>query len=243
MAKETIFGRITRLAKANINALIDKAEDPEKMLEQMIRDYTNAIRDAEAATAQTIGNLRLAEKDHEEYVAEAASNGTKALAASNKADEYRAAGNIAEADKFDNLAKLALNKQLQAEKSAANLEPTIASQTQVVNQLKDGLEKMRTNLEEVKYKRDELAARHKTAQAQSQVNDALKAFNVLDPTSEFSRYEDKVRREEAKVLGQQEVAASSLDSQLSALDDLERDSAVADRFAALKAKNIPTTAA
>lgn len=243
MAKETIFGRITRLAKANINALIDKAEDPEKMLEQMIRDYTNAIRDAEAATAQTIGNLRLAEKDHEEYVAEATANGTKALAASNKADEYRAAGNIAEADKFDNLAKLALNKQLQAEKSAANLEPTIASQTQVVNQLKDGLEKMRTNLEEVKYKRDELAARHKTAQAQSQVNDALKAFNVLDPTSEFSRYEDKVRREEAKVLGQQEVAASSLDSQLSALDDLERDSAVADRLAALKAKNKPTTAA
>ena len=102
---------------------------------------------------------------------------------------------------------------------------------------------MRTNLEEVKYKRDELAARHKTAQAQSQVNDALKAFNVLDPTSEFSRYEDKVRREEAKVLGQQEVAASSLDSQLSALDDLERDSAVADRLAALKAKNNPTTAA
>ena len=243
MAKETIFGRITRLAKANINALIDKAEDPEKMLEQMIRDYTNAIRDAEAATAQTIGNLRLAEKDHEKYVAEATTNGTKALAASNKADEYRAAGNIAEADKFDNLAKLALNKQLQAEKSAANLEPTIASQTQVVNQLKDGLEKMRTNLEEVKYKRDELAARHKTAQAQSQVNDALKAFNVLDPTSEFSRYEDKVRREEAKVLGQQEVAASSLDSQLSALDDLERDSAVADRFAELKAKNNPTTAA
>lgn len=243
MAKETIFGRITRLAKANINALIDKAEDPEKMLEQMIRDYTNAIRDAEAATAQTIGNLRLAEKDHERYVAEATTNGTKALAASNKADEYRAAGNIAVADKFDNLAKLALNKQLQAEKSAANLEPTIASQTQVVNQLKDGLEKMRNNLEEVKYKRDELAARHKTAQAQSQVNDALKAFNVLDPTSEFSRYEDKVRREEAKVLGQQEVAASSLDSQLSALDDLERDSAVADRFAALKAKNNPTTAA
>ena len=243
MAKETIFTRITRLAKANINALIDKAEDPEKMLDQMIRDYTNAIIEAEAATAQTIGNLRLAEKDHAEYVAEATENGSKALAASNKADEYRAAGNITEADKFDNLAKLALNKQLQAEKSAANLEPSIVSQTQVVNQLKDGLEKMRANLEEVKYKRDELAARHKTAQAQSQVNEALKSFSVLDPTSEMSRYEDKVRREEAKVIGQQEVAASSLSSQLSALEDLERESTVADRFAALKAKNKPTTAA
>lgn len=243
MAKETIFTRITRLAKANINALIDKAEDPEKMLDQMIRDYTNAIVEAEAATAQTIGNLRLAEKEHEEHVSKAAENGSKALAASNKADEYRAAGNTVEADRFDGLAKLALNKQLHEEKQAQNLEPTIASQTQVVNQLKDGLEKMRANLEEVKYKRDELAARHKTAQAQAQVNEALKSFSVLDPTSEMSRYEDKVRREEAKVIGQQEIAASSLDNQLKALDDLERDTTVADRLAALKAKNNPTTAA
>ena len=243
MAKETIFTRITRLAKANINALIDKAEDPEKMLDQMIRDYTNNIREAEATVAQTIGNLRLMERDYEDYQKEAQENGTKALAASNKADTLRATSNIAEADKFDNLAKLALNKQLQAEKSAANLEPTIASQTQVVNQLKDGLEKMRTKLDEVKYKRDELTARHKTAQAQSQVNEALKSIDVLDPTSEMSRFEEKVRREEAKVIGQQEIAASSLNNQFAALEDFERQSELDDRLAALKAKNNPTTAA
>lgn len=243
MAKETIFTRITRLAKANINALIDKAEDPEKMLDQMIRDYTNNIREAEATVAQTIGNLRLMERDYEDYQKEAQENGTKALAASNKADTLRAAGNIAEADKFDNLAKLALNKQLQAEKSAANLEPTIASQTQVVNQLKDGLEKMRTKLDEVKYKRDELTARHKTAQAQSQVNEALKSIDVLDPTSEMSRFEEKVRREEAKVIGQQEIAASSLNNQFAALEDFERQSELDDRLAALKAKNNPATTA
>lgn len=243
MAKETIFTRITRLAKANINALIDKAEDPEKMLDQMIRDYTNNIREAEATVAQTIGNLRLMERDYEDYQKEAQENGTKALAASNKADTLRAAGNIAEADKFDNLAKLALNKQLQAEKSAANLEPTIASQTQVVNQLKDGLEKMRTKLDEVKYKRDELTARHKTAQAQSQVNEALKSIDVLDPTSKMSRFEEKVRREEAKVIGQQEIAASSLNNQFAALEDFERQSELDDRLAALKAKNNPATTA
>lgn len=243
MAKETIFTRITRLAKANINALIDKAEDPEKMLDQMIRDYTNNIREAEATVAQTIGNLRLMERDYEDYQKEAQENGTKALAASNKADTLRATSNIAEADKFDNLAKLALNKQLQAEKSAANLEPTIASQTQVVNQLKDGLEKMRTKLDEVKYKRDELTARHKTAQAQSQVNEALKSIDVLDPTSEMSRFEEKVRREEAKVIGQQEIAASSLNNQFAALEDFERQSELDDRLAALKAKNNPATTA
>ncbi len=53
MAKQTIFGRIAQLAKANINALIDAAEDPEKMLDQMVRDYTNNIREARLQSAQT----------------------------------------------------------------------------------------------------------------------------------------------------------------------------------------------
>ena len=219
MAKQTIFGRIAQLAKANINALIDAAEDPEKMLDQMVRDYTNNIREAEAAVAQTIGNLRLLEKDHAEDVKTAQEWGTKALAASNKADEFRAAGDVANADKFDNLAKIALNK------------------------LKDGLEKMRSKLEEVKYKRDELTARQKTAAAQTQVNDALKAFDVLDPTSEMSRFEEKVRREEARVIGQQELAASSLDAQFNTLDQMERDTELDARLAALKAKNAPAAPA
>lgn len=243
MAKQTIFGRIAQLAKANINALIDAAEDPEKMLDQMVRDYTNNIREAEAAVAQTIGNLRLLEKDHAEDVKAAQKWGTKALAASNKADEFRAAGDVANADKFDNLAKIALNKQLLAEKAAQAVEPQLASQTQVVNQLKDGLEKMRSKLEEVKYKRDELTARQKTAAAQTQVNDALKAFDVLDPTSEMSRFEEKVRREEARVIGQQELAASSLDAQFNTLDQMERETELDARLAALKAKNAPAAPA
>lgn len=243
MAKQTIFGRIAQLAKANINSLIDAAEDPEKMLDQMVRDYTNNIREAEAAVAQTIGNLRLLEKDHAEDVKATQEWGTKALAASNKADEFRAAGDVANADKFDNLAKIALNKQLLAEKAAQAVEPQLASQTQVVNQLKDGLEKMRSKLEEVKYKRDELTARQKTAAAQAQVNDALKAFDVLDPTSEMSRFEEKVRREEARVIGQQELAASSLDAQFNTLDQMERETELDARLAALKAKNAPAAPA
>ena len=237
MAKVTIFSRIGKLISANVNAMIDAAEDPAKMIDQMIRDYTNNIREAEGAVAQTIGNLCLLEKDHAEDIKTAQEWGTKALAASNKADEFRAAGDTANADKFDNLAKIALNKQMIAEKAAQAAEPQIASQTQVVNQLKDGLEKMRTKLEEVKAKRDELDARAKTAAAQSQVNDALKAFDVLDPTSEMSRFEEKIRREEARVAGQQELAASSLDAQFNTLEQMGRDAELEDRLAALKANS------
>lgn len=235
MVKQTIFSRIAQLTKANINALLDAAEDPQKMLDQMVRDYSNNIAEAEQAVAQTIGHLRLLEQDHAEDVREAAEWGNKALAASNKADELRAAGDTLNADKFDNLAKVALGRQLQAENEAEAIAPQIASQTQVVEQLKTGLTNMKEKLVEIKRKRDELTARQKSAAAQSQVNDALKAFDVMDPTSEISRFEDKVRREEAKVRGQQELAASSLDAQFNDLESLGRQFELDARLAALKA--------
>ncbi|ROP78016.1 phage shock protein A (PspA) family protein [Frigoribacterium sp. PhB107] len=234
MAKQSIFGRIAQLTRANINALLDQAEDPALMLDQMVRDYTNSIAEAESAVAQTIGNLRLLEQDHAEDVAAAADWERKALAASNKADQLRTSGNAADADKFDALAKVALGKQISSEKEVKDAEPTIASQTVVVDKLKAGLTGMRSKLDQLDSKRNELIARSKTAAAQSQVADALGSMDVLDPTSEIGRFEDKVRREEAKVLGQQELAASSLDAQFEGLEDLDQQTEVDARLAALK---------
>ena len=234
MAKQSIFGRIAQLTRANINGLLDQAEDPSTMLDQMVRDYTNSIAEAEEAVATTIGNLRLLEQDHAEDVAAAADWERKALAASNKADELRSSGNTVDADKFDALARVALGKQLQSEKEAKTAEPQIASQTDVVDKLKTGLTGMRSKLDQLAAKRDELNARSKTVEAQTKVADAVQSIDILDPTSEISRFEDKVRREEAKMLGRQELAASSLDAQFEGLDDLGEQTEVDARLAALK---------
>ena len=239
MAKQSILGRISQLLKANINSLIDQAEDPQLLLDQLVRDYTNSIAEAESAVAQTIGNLRLMEQDHAEDVAAASDWGRKALAASAKADELRSGGNAADADRFDSLAKIAIGKQVSSENEAKSVEPTIASQTTVVEQLKKGLEGMRSKLSELTSKRDELVARSKTADAQRQVQEAVKSIDLLDPTSEISRFEDKIRREEAKVLGAQELAASSLDAQFEGLEDLDKQAEVEARLAALKAGGSP----
>ncbi|MFI5763836.1 PspA/IM30 family protein [Streptomyces sp. NPDC051563] len=234
MSKQSILGRVTQLAKANINSLLDQAEDPQKMLDQLIRDYTNNISEAEQAVATTIGNLRMLEADHKEDVDAAAEWGGKALAASKKADELRASGSTADADKFDNLAKVALGRQLQSEKEAKTAAPTIAAQTEVVDKLKSGLDSMKTKLTELTAKRDELVSRAKTAQAQNTMMDAVKNIDVLDPTSDIGRFEEKVRREEAMALGKQELAASSLDAQFESLDDLGKTSEIEARLAALK---------
>lgn len=232
--KQSIFGRISQLVRANINALIDQAEDPEVMIDQLIRDFTSNIQEAEAAVAQTIGNLRMLEDDYREDKQAAAEWGQKAVAASRKADELRQAGSTADADKFDNLAKVALSRQIDSENEARAAEPHIASQTEVVERLKAGLDGMRGKLQQLTAKRNELAARKKTADAQVQVNQALQSVNVLDPTSELGRFEEKVRRQEALARGQQELAASSLDAQFEQLEDIGQVTEVEARLAALK---------
>lgn len=235
MSKQSIFGRVAQLAKANIHSLLDSAEDPQRMLDQMVRDYTNNIAEAEQAIAQTIGNVRMMEDDYAEDKNAASEWGQKALAASQKGDEFRGRGDAANADKFDNLAKVALSRQLDSENQMKSSEPNLRAQQEVVDKLKGGLDTMKGKLGELSGKRDELIARSKTASAQSQVQDSIKSIDIMDPTSEVSRFEDKIRREEAKVRGAAELAASSLDSQFESLEDVGAQTEVDARLAELKA--------
>ena len=237
--KQTILGRISQLTRANINALIDRAEDPQKMLDQLVRDYSNSIVEARQAVAQSIGNLRMAEKDQAKHTAEANDWGNKALAASRKADELRTAGDAAAADKFDNLAKIALTKQITAEQQVSSAQPSIDSQRQVVEQLKTGLTQMEAKLGDLKSKRDELVARQRTAQAQVKVQSAL---NQINTTSSLGRFEDRVRRVEAQAAGQAELAGTSLESQFAALESSSAQMEAEARLAALKSGNRPSGA-
>ncbi|WP_251046836.1 PspA/IM30 family protein [Arthrobacter sp. ISL-85] len=232
--KQSIFARVAQLAKANLNALLDSAEDPQKMLNQMVRDYSENIREAEAAVATTIGNLRMAEDDYNRAMNDANTWGSKAIAASKKADELRAAGNPVDADKFDNLAKVAIGRQMSAETTAKAQEPSLAAQNEVVDKLKGGLDQMRGKLGELTAKHNELVNRARVASVQTQVNDALRALDAGDPTSAIGRYEENIRRKEATIRGQQELAASSLDAQFASLEDLGEQTEVEARLAALK---------
>ncbi|HUP55710.1 MAG TPA: PspA/IM30 family protein [Methylomirabilota bacterium] len=236
MAQTSILGRVGQLVRANINAILDDAEDPERMLDQLVRDFTNNIAEAEEAVAQTIGNLRLVEDDAREARAASTEWLDKAKAASRRADELRAQGNTGEADRFDELAKIALRRQVSFEGTATTLETQAAAQTELADKLKDGLNKLRAKREDLVNKRDELVSRAKMAQAQSQVQTSLQSVSVMDPTSEISRFEERIRRQEAQVRGREEVAASSLDEQFASLESDEDAAEVDARLADLKSR-------
>jgi phage shock protein A len=225
-----------------VNSLLDGAEDPEKMLDQLIRDFTNNIAEAEEAVAQTVGNLRLLEDDAREAREASAEWLSKAQAASDRAEALRAQGNTAEADRFDALAKLALRRQISYEDQVKTFDVQIAQQTELTDKLKDGLNKLRVKREELVQKRDELVSRAKMAQAQMQVQETLKDVSVMDPTSELNRFEERIRRQEAQARGMEEVAASSLDDQFAELESGEEELEIEARLAELKGRQLGTGA-
>ena len=230
MAQTTILGRIGQLVRANVNALLDSAEDPEKMLDQLVRDFTNNIAEAEEAVAQTVGNLRLTEDDQREAQQAATEWGDKAAAAARKAKE--STGD--EAARYDELAKIAIRRQMSYEAQVATFATQIAQQTQLTEQLKDGLNKLRVKREELVQKRDELVSRAKMAAAQRQVQEAVREVSVMDPTSELNRFEERIRREEAMARGMAEVSASSIEDEFASLKNDDDETEVAARLASLK---------
>lgn len=232
--KQTILGRISQLAKANISALIDRAEDPEKMLNQLVTDFTNSIAEAEEAVAQTIANTRMAEEDMQIDRDAVQEWGRKAAAASAKAEQLRTSGDTSGAERFDQLARVALSRQIDFERQVKEAEPRIEQQNATVQQLKDGLTLMNTKLEDLKSRRSELIARSRSAAAQAQVQESMASIDVLDPTSDLARFEDRVRQQEAMVQGREEARATTLEDQFAELEESSDDAEVEARLAALK---------
>lgn len=231
-SKQTVLGRVAQLAKADVKAVLREAEDPHRTLDRLVRDCTDQIEEAEEALTAAVGQLRLLEKDHHEDAYAAAEWGAKALAASRRADELRGAGDAAAADRFDGLARVALGRQVQAEEEVRAAEPVIAAQSAVVERLGTGLDSMRITLTELRSLREQGAAR---SAPDGRPVDAVAQVDVFDPAGELARFEEKLRREEDRVKGAGELAASPLDARFEQLDRLGDEPEVAARLAALKA--------
>lgn len=229
--KQSIFSRFTNLTKANLNHLISKAEDPEKMLDQLVRDYTNNVVEAERAAAKVLGGLHKLESDLEKANAAVSDWGVKAELASEKAK--KAAKNSAEKADYLDLAKEALRNQIQAEADVNRLEGQIDVQKKNAESLKSNLAKMKKELSEVKSKRDDLVARKRIADAQSAMQNAMSDFDVADPTSAISNYEEVISRQEAEVQGWQDIADASVEGRFKALEEEGQEAEVEKRLKAL----------
>ena len=212
-----IMDRLSRLIRANVNDLIDNAEDPEKMIDQILRDMQESITMARTQVAAMIAQEKELELDAAE---------TKKLAAEwgRKAERAVTAGK-------DDLAREALRRKRDNEENSAIYSEQLGVQSQAVAKLKDQLRQLEAKYQTTLGARDTLIARQRRAKAQRQVAEAVVVFTPLDPSSELDRMERKIRSEEAHAMAALEIGDDSFEAQFQALDS---ESDVEDELQALK---------
>ncbi len=207
-----ILDRISRLVRANINDLIDQAEDPEKMIDQILRDMQSNITTARAQVASMIAQEKELEADvqeSEQLVQEWNEKARRAVGASK-----------------DDLAREALRRKHDASENLAIYQEQHSTQERTVEKLKQQLQLLESKYQSTLSQRDSLIARQRRAHAQQKVADRVTSLSPLDSSSELDRMERKIRSNEARAAATIEMEDTSVDAQFRELDydvDVEKE--------------------
>lgn len=214
----SIFKRLRDLTMSNINALIDKAEDPIKLTDQYIRDMQEDLEDAEKAVAAQIAIEKKFKGLYEEQ---------QALVERRTQQAHQAA----QAQNVD-LARRALEEKKVAEAKMAEYKASYEQNKAAADNLRSKLEEMRKQLTEMKNKRETLVARYNAAKAQNEINKTMSGFNSDSAASGLKRMEEKMLQMEAQAEASNELnaKAKSLDEEF---ESLNKDAAVEAELAEL----------
>lgn len=206
-----LFKRVSDNIRANLNSLLDKAEDPEKMLDQYLRDMEEDIADAEAAVAR---QLAVAWKFKAQW------DDVSALAEKRQGQAIEALKRERE-----DLARKALEDKRINNLKAEDYRQQYENCKLMVEELKSELQEMKKEYDKLRIKRDTLAARVQSARAQKEIYGLTNGFKPDSTRRNFERMEDKVLQLEAEVRVARELTGNekSLDQELEALDNHENE--------------------
>ena len=217
-----IFQRVNDIVNANINDMLDRIEDPERMIKQLIREMEENILQAKEGVINAITHEKQLLKELESHRHQSASWLQKAQRA-------------LEAD-HEELARAALVRKKEIDNIIDGLEPAWVSAKTTSNRLKAQLQKLEAKLDEAKRKRSALIARQHAAQARQRMSETMEKFQTgLDTQTQFNRMEDRIEEMEART-----AAIVELEDDASALEkeflELEVHQEVDVELAALKLK-------
>jgi phage shock protein A len=212
-----LLERVATLLRANLNDLIDKAEEPEKMIKQVILDMQNQLLQVKTQVAMAIADQHLLESKHKEH--------------ENKAAEWMHKAELAVEKQQDDLARVALERSVSCRELADNFKEQVADQKIEVENLKTALHKLEEKLREAQSMADVLVARHRRSRAVTRAADAQMAMADGSNAATFDRMKHKLALSEAVGKAKAEIAADNAEDRLAALD---RDEKVARLLADLK---------
>jgi phage shock protein A len=203
-----IFSRLGTLIKSNINDLITKAEDPEKMLTQVLLEMQQQLVEAKKAVAVAIADEKKLQK---QYTSE-----------TDKAKEWERKAMVAVRAGDDNLARQALSRKQEHETIATQFQQQWIAQKQAVEKLKDALRLLNNKIEEAKRKKNILIARKKRAEAQQQIANTMNGLGDTSAFDTFDRMAERIQLMEAEAEAGAEIAGElsgdTLESKFHALE-------------------------
>lgn len=217
-----VFQRLSDILKSNVNDLIDRAEDPEKMVKQIIIDMQKELSKSTQALGQAKASERIAQKQYNDAVKTSSDWEQKAKAA-------LSAGN-------EELAKKALANKVKADKDVEaykEMYDTISRQTDTIQ---TQVEVLKSKLEEAKSRQAMLIARSRMAETQKNLAKSMGGFDPGSASEKFSRMEEKIERKEAEAQAFSEIAGSAGGSDADEFAKLESDSKVDFELERLKAE-------
>jgi phage shock protein A len=221
-----LFDRVGRLVRANVNDMVSKAEDPEKILEQALMDMQEDLINMKQAVATAIAAQKRSQQQYEKNLSESNTWQSRAQLALQKGDET--------------LAREALVRKKAFSDTAASLKTQLDSQVSQVDLLRKNLMAMESKISEAKTKKDMLKARAAAAKANEQLQSVINSNNTGSAMAAFERMEDKVLQIEARSVAAAELGGAGLEAQFALL---ESGSDVDDELAAMKNQMLGGSAA
>jgi len=221
-----LLERVSTLVRANLNDLIDKAEDPEKMIKQIILDMQNQLLQVKTQVAIAIADQHLLEKKQKEN--------------NDAASEWVRKAEMAVDKKQDDLARVALERSISYKELAESFTQQVGDQKTQVETLKTALSKLEQKLAEAQNKCDLLIAQHRRARALGKASDARSSIVDSSKAAGFDRMKRKVTHEEAVSQAKSELAGDNVDDRFAAM---EKEDAIEKLLAEIKSKRSAGTQA
>jgi phage shock protein A len=203
-----LLERVSTLVRANINDLIDKAEDPEKMIKQVILDMQNQLLQVKTQVAIAIADQHLLEKKQKEN--------------EEKTAEWMRKAELAVSKKEDDLARGALHRVESYRELTGSFTQQVTDQKAQVENLKTALRQLEQKLTEAQAKSDLLIAQHRRARAVGKAHDARTAIGDGSKSAAFDRMKRKVAHNEAVSQAKSELGADDVEDRFMAMEKSDR---------------------
>lgn len=215
----SILGRIKDLMSANINSMLDRAEDPEKMANEYLRQLNEQYYEAKTNVASAMADETKLQQKMLQFQGETDSWQTKAEAALRAGDEE--------------LAKAALSRKVQAQKMTEQYRSQYEAQSEQVDELQEALANLETRIAETKAKKELIVAKQNRAKTQEAIQSTVSGMNRLNALDKLDQLEDRVDDRLAQADAMAKLEGDSLEARFK---DLEKQTEVDSELAELKRK-------